>query len=106
VVAYNEIPDNISHYSLILLSSSSRFRIYGNEEKFTKEIDLIRVTEIPVIGICLGHELIAHTFNSLLTHFDEQYVGMTEVEIVNHQKCSVATKHLRCTKIIGMELLK
>ena len=83
IVSYDEIPEDISQYSLILLSGSSKLPIYGNEERFSKEINLIQTSEIPIVGICLGHELIAHSFNSPLTHFDEQHVGMTEVEVVN-----------------------
>lgn len=82
VVSYNEIPDDLSAYSLILLSGSSEFPVFGNEDKFASELNLIKSINIPVVGICLGHELIAHAFNSSLTKLNEQHVGMTTVEVV------------------------
>lgn len=83
IVTYNEIPKDISNFSLILLSGSSQFPVYGNEEKFAEEIELIKSSHVPIVGICLGHELIAHAFNSTLTHLAEQHVGMSEVTVIN-----------------------
>lgn len=82
IVSYDEIPDDLSAYSLILLSGSSKFPVYGNEDKFSRELNLIRSTNTPVVGICLGHELIAHAFNSPLTHFNKQHVGITTVNVI------------------------
>lgn len=86
VVSYDEIPQDISPFSLILLSGSSKLPVYGNEDVFATEIDLIRNTKVPMIGICLGHELIAHAFNSPLTHLKSQHVGMTEIEVVSEHE--------------------
>jgi GMP synthase-like glutamine amidotransferase len=83
IVTYDEIPKDISDFSLILLSGSSQFPVYGNEEKFTEEIQLIKSSIIPIVGICLGHELIAHAFESTLNHLAEQHVGMSEVTVIN-----------------------
>lgn len=83
IVGYDEIPKDVSQFSLILLSGSSKLPVYGNENTFAEEIDLIQKTEIPVIGVCLGHELIAHAFKSPLIHFNDQHVGITKVEIVS-----------------------
>ncbi len=80
VVQYDSIPDDISTYSLIILSGSSKFPVYGNESKLSKEIELIRNTKVPLIGICLGHELIAHAFGSPLTVMS-QHAGMTEIKV-------------------------
>ena len=86
VVAYNEIPKDISDFSLILLSGSSQLPVYGNEEKFAEEIELIKSSVVPIVGVCLGHELIAHAYNSPLTHLAEQHVGMSEVTVIfEHQ---------------------
>jgi GMP synthase (glutamine-hydrolysing) len=45
-----------------------------------------------VVGICLGHELIAHAFNFPLTHFEVQHVGMTQVEVVGAHDMFVCKK--------------
>lgn len=59
-------------FDLIVLSGSSRFPIIGNEELLQPEIDLIKTTTTPIIGICYGCELIAHAFGgSLVDHGEE-----------------------------------
>ena len=65
VVEHGNIPENLNEFSLIILSGSSKFPVNGNESLFTKEIELIRTTNIPIVGICFGHELIAHAFGAI-----------------------------------------
>lgn len=86
IVGYNDIPADISDFSLILLSGSSELPVHGNENVFAKEIELIRTAQIPIVGICLGHELVAHSYSSPLTHFDIRHVGMTEVTVTSKHK--------------------
>lgn len=78
IVSYSNIPNDISNYSLIILSGSSLFPIEGNEEKLAKEINLIQNIHVPLVGVCFGHELIAHAYGSPLTQMP-QHVGMTEI---------------------------
>ena len=82
IVSYSEIPDDITQYSLIILSGSSLFPIRGNEEKLVKEIELIRSANIPIVGICFGHELIAHAYGASLTPMS-RHVGMTEIKVTS-----------------------
>lgn len=57
---------------LIVLSGSSTFPITENEWLLLPEIDLIKTTTAPVIGICYGCELIARAFGgSLVDHGEE-----------------------------------
>jgi GMP synthase-like glutamine amidotransferase len=82
IVSYQNIPADISDYSLILLSGSSLFPIQGNEVQLVKERRLITNAKIPVVGICFGHELIAETFGGKLLSLNEKVVGLTEVEVI------------------------
>lgn len=71
------IPDDlrtvtVSNYDLVVLSGSSKFPITDNEWFLLPEIDLIKTTTTPIIGICYGCELIARAFGgSLVDHGEE-----------------------------------
>lgn len=82
IVSYQNIPDDVSDYSLILLSGSSLFPIQGNEEQLVKEKQLITNANVPIVGICFGHELIANIFGAKLSSLDEKVIGLTEVEVI------------------------
>lgn len=59
-------------FDLIVLSGSSRFPITKNEWLLLPEIDLIKNSKLPIIGICYGCELIVRAFGgSLVDHGDE-----------------------------------
>lgn len=68
-------------YDLIVLSGGSSFPIIGNEEKLSKEIELIKTTTTPIIGICFGHELIVHAFGGSLQKLSEKHKGVTTIDV-------------------------
>ena len=86
VVDYANIPDDLSPYSIIILSGSSKFPINGNEGLFEKEINMIRNAHIPIVGICFGHELIGHAFGAEIVHLGEKYKGVFEVTVTQGHK--------------------
>jgi GMP synthase (glutamine-hydrolysing) len=67
IVNYSSIPLNTSGFDLIILSGGHTVEIIKeNEYLLRKEIELIKTTQIPLIGICYGCELIAFTFSCTL----------------------------------------
>ncbi len=77
-------PENISTedivgFDLIILSGSKDFTVMYDGEHFKKEIELIQNTQIPVIGICLGCELIATAFGGTVRRLDERHSGIREI---------------------------
>ncbi len=55
--------DDLHGYDAIVLSGSQRMLSDpGTIEYFSKEIDIIRAIEKPVLGICFGHQLLAVAF--------------------------------------------
>jgi len=84
VVQYDAIPDSVNHYSLIILSGSSRFPIEGHERELAAEEFLIRNSDKPIIGICLGHEIIAHAFGAKIELLGK-HTGLCDIAVTkNH----------------------
>lgn len=66
-------------YDCVILSGSSVLPITGNESAFESEASLIRKSDIPIIGICLGAELIGHTFGATLRNLGEKRKGLIDI---------------------------
>lgn len=66
-------------FDLLILSGGSGMAINKHEEDFIPEIELIRNTTKPCIGICLGFELICHTFGSTMEREDEREKGLVTI---------------------------
>ncbi|MES2971231.1 MAG: gamma-glutamyl-gamma-aminobutyrate hydrolase family protein [Patescibacteria group bacterium] len=49
-------------YALIFLSGGYQHEVMGSDEFYRTEIELIKHCRVPIIGICLGFQLIAHSF--------------------------------------------
>lgn len=54
------------NFDLTVLSGGNRFPVLGHEDYYHSEIELIKSTGKPLLGICLGCELIAHAFGCKL----------------------------------------
>lgn len=78
---WNTIPEHFDDFDVVVLSGSSLFPVQGSEYKLSAEIRLIRETTTPVIGICFGHELIAHSFGGTLQKLERPRKGMTDVHV-------------------------
>ena len=84
VCTWDTIPDDYNEYSLIILSGSSKFPVVGNELKLKKEIELIQNTTVPIVGVCLGHELLAYAFGAVIEDLEKQHHGMAEVFVTDN----------------------
>lgn len=49
---------------LVILSGGHKFSVIGHEQIFSKEIEIIQNSAVPILGICLGFELIAHAYGA------------------------------------------
>lgn len=72
-----------SNFDLIVLSGGSTYEVAEHPEKFKKEIDLVKNSPIPVIGICEGCEIIAYAYGSELYEFGPKAKGIKDVEFLN-----------------------
>ncbi len=66
-------------YDLIILSGGHSFSIVGNEDKLAQEIALIQQSTIPILGICFGFELIAHTFDAIMQRMQTKENGILSI---------------------------
>lgn len=70
------------NFDLIVLSGSRDFTVLYDGEYFKKEIELIQSTKVPMIGICLGCELIATAFGGTLKRMEERHTGIRKIDII------------------------
>lgn len=64
---YSTITDSdINEYDLTILSGGHTIPVIGHEQEFAQELKLIKQSAKPILGICLGFELIAHAFDATL----------------------------------------
>ena len=68
---------------LIVLSGGSEFPIVYNEDRYRNEIDLIRNADRPIVGICLGFELIAHAYGAELVTLERRERGIVDLEVMH-----------------------
>lgn len=81
---WNNISDiNSDDFDLIILSGGHNFEIEGNEVRLQEEINLIKNTKKPLIGICYGCELIAKAFNGVLEKSLDKHKGIIDVSFAD-----------------------
>jgi len=68
--------ENIENFDLIILSGGSQFPVFGNETLYKDEIDLIKKSTKPIIGICLGFELIGYAYGAELIEIEKKENGI------------------------------
>src|SRR5664280_136023 len=66
-------------HEIIILSGGHDRPVVGNEDYFRHELDLLASATNPVLGICLGFELIAHHSGAELIKVAERISGTVEV---------------------------
>lgn len=80
VVDYTNItPPQIREADIFILTGSSTLPVRGNEKVFSKETGIILSSGKPVIGICLGCELIATAFGATLKSLGQKRQGLINI---------------------------
>lgn len=73
---------NITDYDLVVISGGSNVpTVLRHPEQYINEILLIKNTNIPILGICLGSELITYTYGGELKELPEEHNGEVIIKI-------------------------
>jgi GMP synthase-like glutamine amidotransferase len=77
-------PSQLSHVNdqpgtLYVLSGGHHKPVLGNDDYYRAELDLIEEAKHPIVGVCLGFELIAYAAGSTLVRLDRGQKGIVEV---------------------------
>lgn len=83
VKKWNEITSReYEDFALIILSGGTGMAIENHEQDLATEMELIRRSDKPIIGICLGFELICHVFGAKMEKEEERERGVIEIDVV------------------------
>jgi len=84
VISWDELSlRTIRGFELIILSGASAFfPVPGNERKLFNEIELVRQSTVPVIGICYGAQVVARAFGAEILRMEKKHTGLTKIEVL------------------------
>ena len=70
---------DLEKFDLIILSGGHKYAVLNHRKVYKKEIEVIRNSSIPIIGICLGSELIAWVFGAKLMRLKTPEHGLIAI---------------------------
>jgi GMP synthase-like glutamine amidotransferase len=73
-------------YDLIILSGGHTFSVVNHDLMYEKELDIIKKSLRPILGICLGSQLIAHAYGAKIEKMDYKEHGMVKMEIIQSDR--------------------
>lgn len=74
---------NTNTYDCIILTGSSYYSVNKfAKTKYKKEIELIKNINKPILGICLGFQLIAYTYGEKLFQFKKKQNTLNKINII------------------------
>lgn len=80
VFDFDEInPSDITPGSIVVLSGGHILKVQWHDKQYAKEIEIIKYHDGPVIGICLGAQLIAHVYGEHLHTLEKQRKGTVKI---------------------------
>jgi len=83
ILTYDQLQGSDLSYDYFILSGGHKFPIINHEEALSDEIKLILSKDQPILGICFGFELIAHTFGANLKRGNTKQKGIKPIKIIH-----------------------
>ena len=74
----------LDNYNLIIFSGGHPNSVEYQHKLYEEEIKTILRSNIPLLGICLGFELIVYAFGGRLKELPEKEKGEIEIKIINN----------------------
>lgn len=84
-VPYNHTQDT-ALYDLTILSGGHSFSVLDHENLYKNELKTIRTSRKPIIGICLGFELIAYAFGGSLKRMETKENRIISLELLRKNR--------------------
>lgn len=78
-VSYRKLDEKLAESFDIIVLSGGHPQVLGHSKQFKHELDFLRSTERPVIGICLGFELIVRAHGGSLHKLPHKQHGLTPI---------------------------
>jgi GMP synthase-like glutamine amidotransferase len=78
---WNEKYDDHDGFDLVILSGGSTFGVLEQKSLLSHEYDLVLHREKPIIGICLGAELIVDAYGGTITQLSETERGQCQIYV-------------------------
>jgi GMP synthase (glutamine-hydrolysing) len=69
-------------FDLIVLSGGSDFSIRKHEDLYQNELNIIKNSAKPIIGICLGFQLICYAYGANLESLGDKRQGLIDLELL------------------------
>lgn len=79
-ISEKRIPDDVG--AILLSGSSASLLNKKHRLMYRAEIELVKQAEVPVLGICFGHQIIGKAFGVQIHNLSESVRGFKEVKIV------------------------
>lgn len=81
VINYQKVKDKqLQKFDFVILAGGHKLSVVNNEKRFRKEIKFIRQRRKPLLGICLGFELIAYAFGAKLKRMAKKERGIIALQ--------------------------
>jgi anthranilate/para-aminobenzoate synthase component II len=94
VIEYNQISRvKIEDIDLIILSGGHGTPVINKQNFYTSEINFIKTSSVPILGICLGYELIAHAFGAELELMEVREKGILNIIPIKQSNLFIGVKN-------------
>ena len=80
-------------FNLIILSGSHGGPSVLTNTLLDREFSLVKESKVPIIGVCYGAEVIAHSYGGILEKMEGEHKGMTHLYLENGKELAVYEAH-------------
>lgn len=72
------------NFDLAILTGNSIFPLFFNQDLYNDQINLVKNSNKPIIGICFGCELIAYALGAKIEKLNHKVKGIKQIEILDN----------------------